>query len=464
MPLEALFAWVDVHRERCVEALRALIRQPSVSAQDHGVKACAELLRSTMASMGIQARVEPTSGQPLVLGEVLGPPEAKTLLLYNHYDVQPADPEDAWTHAPFSAALDGDRIVGRGATDSKGNLMAQLMAVAAWRATAGTPPLHLKFLFDGEEEIGSPSLPDFVEAHPRWLAADGVVSFDGGLSASERPKLQLGSSGTLCVVLRVRGPRFDLHSAKARLVENPAWRLLWALNAIRSPDGRVRVPGFEDDVMPPTPTEQALLDAYPWDDVAEQDQLGVAAFRDGVRGPAALEKLLYEPTCNICGIEAGYNGAGFKAVLPAQASARVECRLVPNQDPQRFAQCLRTHLDREGFADVAFEVVAAVEPNRSPPTDPLVKALVSASRRCYGCEPVIKPRSEASGRQAPWLGQRLGVAGVATGIGPPFWSGHAPNEFMSIDHYLAGIKFAATVWAAFAGADLAPSVQNKEAS
>jgi acetylornithine deacetylase/succinyl-diaminopimelate desuccinylase-like protein len=450
---EAVHALIDERAELYLGWLRAVIRQPSVSSQGRGVAECARLLTRLMAEAGLAGEVAATGGLPAVLGRSpadLADPRAPTLLIYNHYDVQPEDPVGEWLHPPFAAELvpgpGAARIVGRGATDAKGNLICHLAAADAWRAATGRLPVHLRLLFDGEEESGSPSLPAFVERRREDLRCDFALSFDGGFDASNRPSITLGSSGLLFVELVCEGARHDLHSARARLVKSPAWRLIWALASLKGPDERIAIPGFYDAVEPPDARERELLERAGWDDAAQQRALGVDGFLLGVSGVAALERLLFQPTCNVAGIAAGFAGEGTQTVLPRRAVAKLDFRLVYRQDPDDILAKLRRHLDAEGFHDVRIVRAEGIEPSRAPVDSPVVRAVVEAARETYGVEPVVRPRSDASGRQGCWLGERLGVAGVSTGVGPPDWRGHAANEFMTVSHFLQGIHYAANIW------------------
>jgi len=305
----------------------------------------------------------------------------------------------------------------------------------------------LKFLFDGEEESGSPSLPAFVAANTALLAADAALSFDGGFEASNRPQIGCGTSGLLYVEVRVRGAEQDLHSARARLVENPAWRLVWALAALKGPDERVNLPGFYDPIRPVTATERAALERVGWDDTEQQRSLGVTHFLGGVSGSAALERLLFTPTCNIAGFATGWMGAGHKTVLPSRAACRLDFRLVADQQPDDVLSTLRQFLDEHGCADFEIEDMGSIEPARTDLDTPFARLIIDAARQVYGVEPAVRPTADASGRQGVWLGGQLGgIPSAGTGIGPPDWRGHAPDEFITLDHYLDGIKYAATIW------------------
>lgn len=449
--LDAVYAAIDRERERFVGDLQRVVRQPSMSSQGIGVRECAELLVAMMGDLGIDARVMETAGLPVVFGEIRSPlPDAPTLVIYNHYDVQPPEPLDEWHYPPFDAELHDGIIYGRGATDAKGNLLAHLKAIDAFRVAGAPLPCNIKFLFDGEEESGSPSLPAFVAEHTALLAADAALSFDGGFDADDRPHIGFGSSGLLFVEIRVRGARADLHSARARLVENPAWRLVWALSELKGPDGRVNLPGFYDAIRPVTAIDRAALAQTGWNDEAQRRSLGTERFLGGVSGLAAFEQLLFTPTCNIAGFGTGWMGEGHKTVLPSRAACRLDFRLVADQDPNTILAALRRFLDDHGCADFEVEDMGSIEPSRTTLDTPFAAVVIDAARQVYGGEPAVRPTGDASGRQGVWLGGRLGgIPAAGTGVGPPAWRGHAADEFMTVGHYLNGIKYAATIWSLF---------------
>lgn len=450
--LAAVYGAVDRESGRFIADLQRVVRQPSISSQGVGVRECAALLVEMMGDLGIAGEVKETAGLPVVFGEIRAPdPDAPTLVIYNHYDVQPPDPVEEWDFPPFGAEIADGRLIGRGATDAKGNLLAHLKAVDAFRA-AGVPlPCHLKFLFDGEEESGSPSLPAFVAANTDLLAADAALSFDGGFDASNRPQIGFGESGLLYVEIRARGAQKDLHSARARLVPNPAWRLIWALAALKGPDGRINLPGFYEPIRPVTVADRAALARTGWDDEAQRRDLGVDAFLGAVSGLDAFEQLLFTPTCNIAGFGAGWMGEGRKTVLPSRAACRIDFRLVADQDPDTIFASLRQFLDAHDCADFELVRSSGIEPSRTALDNPFAEVVIGAAREVYGGEPAVRPTGDASGRQGVWLGGRLGnIPAAGTGVGPPAWRGHAANEFITLDHYLNGIKYAATIWQRFA--------------
>ncbi|CAN5550300.1 M20/M25/M40 family metallo-hydrolase [soil metagenome] len=447
--LENVYQYVDEHRDQMIEDLQRLVRQKSISSTNTGVRECAELLVEMMGDVGIDAQVMETDGLPAVFGHIQSDrADAPTLLIYTHYDVQPADPEDAWESPPWEARIVGDKMIGRGTTDAKGNLMAHLKAVQALKATSGMP-INVKFIFDGEEESGSRSLPAFLEANKELLQADAALSFDGGFEASNTPHINLGSSGLASVKLHAKGGEKDLHSARARLVPNPAWKLVWALASMKAPDGTITIDGFYDDIEPPTDVERALLENANWDDAAQMENLGVTEFLGGVTGVDALQQLLFTPTCNISGFASGYVGEGSKTLLPSTASVNLDFRLVAKQDPQDIVEKVRRNLKTHGFDDIEVTGGSGVEPSRTSADTPFARTVAEAARRVYGREPRIIPTGDASGRQGVWFATRLGIPGAGSSVGPPDWRGHATNEFMIPSYFIDGVKYAATIWTLF---------------
>lgn len=448
--VDELHEHVAGHWAAHLDALCDLVRRPSRTGHLDEVRPFAEhlvgVLRDTGA--GEAEAVQVDDGAPVVFAAWPGPPGAPVLTLYSHYDVIAVEPLDAWTYPPFGAVREGGRVYGRGTTDAKGNLLALVAAVKTFLAVRGELPCGIRLVADGEEEAGSNNLPLFVDRNADRLAADAVLSFDGGIDPSGVPKIGLGTSGLLYVELRCSGARHELHSARSRLFVNPAWRLAWALASIKDADERVLIAGFDDDVRPPTERDRALMKAMAWSDDVWLSDAGVDGFLTGVSGPEALERLLFRPGLAICGLESGFTGAGPKAVIPTAATAKLEFRIVPDQSPERVRQQLRDHLDRHGFADVEVVTLAAVETAKTDPDSDIVAATVDAARARYGGY-VLKPTEEYAGRQGAWLGQRLGVPGVQTGIGPVGFRGHAADEFITEEHFALGIRYALDILARF---------------
>ncbi|MCM8749948.1 M20/M25/M40 family metallo-hydrolase [Thermomicrobiaceae bacterium CFH 74404] len=444
-------AEVVKHRsEHYIDVLQQLIQIPSVGSRPDFLDRCARRIDTLIEDLGFESRVLPTPACPMVFGQSVPHLNAPTLLLTSHYDVQPAEPVEAWSVPPFEARQLGDKIIGRGATDAKGNLAALLAALDALRRVLGQYPLNIKLLFDGAEERGSPQLDEFLDTHAGLLKADAVVSFDAGFAPTDHPFIWLGSSGMLVLEVQATGSSKDLHSSRARLAPHAGWRLVHALASLRDTSGRITIQGFYDHVRPPDPDEFSILRSYPWDDSAYAEELGISEFPDNVTGIEALRKLLFEPSLTITGLDSGYTGPGWKEVLPAQAIARLEFRLVPNQTADDIYEKVERHFRAHQFEGITVTRLTSTDPTQSALNSPVTEAIMRAAKHVYGKPVAIKPRHESSGRQATWLAGKLGIAGAITGIGPPNWRGHAPDEFMLVPYFDDGIEYVANVILNFA--------------
>jgi acetylornithine deacetylase/succinyl-diaminopimelate desuccinylase-like protein len=435
--VENVLAYIDDHLEETVARLQAFCRQPSIAAQGVGMAEMADLVCRTLQQAGAKAELVPTDGYPIVVGH-LGT-GAKTLMFYNHYDVQPPEPLELWDSPPFAAEIRDGYLYARGVADNKGNLVARLAAVEAWLAVRGQLPLNVLFVVEGEEEIGSPNLGPFAAANRDKLQADGCIWESGYKDTRGRLEILLGVKGILAVDLRVRTVARDLHSSRAAIFDSPAWRLIWALDSLKDRDERILIPGFYDDVLPPDARDRAMLAAWDYDEAGQLAEIGARRFVLGLSGEALKEKLLFQPTCNVCGFHTGYGGPGVKTVMPAEAAAKLDFRLVPNQDPHDLLNKLRAHLDAAGFADVEIEAEGPEFPARTDPDDPLVAAVTSAARRAYGGEPVVMPLMSATGPMYE-LCQRWGLPAAGAGIGWAGSRGHSPNENIRLDDLRQGIR------------------------
>jgi acetylornithine deacetylase/succinyl-diaminopimelate desuccinylase-like protein len=441
--MDDVLAYIDGHLDETIARLQAFCRQPSIAAQGVGMAKMAEMVHGTLLEAGAQVELVPTAGYPVVVGRFCGA-GTKTLMFYNHYDVQPPEPLELWESPPFAAEIRDGHLYARGAADNKGNLIARLAAVEAWLAVRGELPLNVLFVVEGEEEIGSPNLGRFAEENAEKLGADGCIWESGYKDTKGRLEILLGVKGILAVDLRVRTANRDLHSANAAIVESPAWRLIWALGSLKGTDERIRIPGFYDDVRAPDERDRAMLAAWDFDEAGQLAEIGMGRFVLGLTGESVKEKLLFQPTCNVCGFHTGYGGPGVKTVLPAEASAKLDFRLVPDQDPHDLLGKLRAHLDAQGFGDVEIHAEGPEFPARTDPGDPLVGAVVEAARQAYGADPVVKPLMAATGPMYE-LCQRWGLPAAGAGIGWAGSRGHSPNENVRLDDLRQGIKHIALI-------------------
>ncbi|ADI14076.1 M20/M25/M40 family metallo-hydrolase [Truepera radiovictrix] len=449
--LEAVFDKIDQNAQLYTTWLQELCRQPSVAAQNRGMAETAALVARLLEAVGARAERVPTAGFPVVYGELQqGAPGARTLAFYNHYDVQPEDPLEAWDSPPFAAEIRGGHLYARGAADNKGNLAARLAAVHAYRQV-GALPVNLKFIVEGEEEIGSPNIAAFAAAHPDKVRADGCVWEFGYKNPDGQLQVSLGVKGMCYVELRVRGANTDLHSANAAVVENPAWRLVWALATLKGTDERVLIEGFYDRVLPPSAEEVALLDEMAYNEAETLEQLGLGSFLGGRTGRDLKEALVFGPTCTICGLSAGYSGPGTKTVLPATASAKLDFRLVPDQDPHEVLAALRRHLDARGFGDIEVTPYSLEHPAKTDLGAPLIETVLAQARRVYGREATVNRLSPGTGPMYP-LCQAQGVPAVSFGVGHAGSNNHAPNENIALQDFIDGIKMVAAVIHGFGAA------------
>lgn len=446
--MEKIFSYIDHHFNRFIDELFILLRQPSISARWEGVEECSQLLTGMMEKIGIRTRIIPMGGRrnpPLVYGEVLNPAARHTLLIYGHFDVQPPEPLEAWDSPPFQPAIRGGRIYGRGSADNKGQFFCHLKAIEAVEACGSKIPVNVKFLLDPEEEVGSPSLMDFCAAHKELFAADMALNCDGPMDSSGRPRLSFGNRGVLYVEVNARGANRDLHSGNfGGPVPNPAWRLVEFLSTLRHADGRVAVEGFYDHIVPPTPEEKEMMARIPFDEKKFMAQYGLQRFA----GPAEIspvEKIMFHPTLNICGITSGYGGEGSKTVLPCKAMLKLDMRLVVNQDPQDIFRKFTAHARKNGFEDLEIKTLNFYHPSRTAVDHPMAPQFVTAIRQGFEQEPVLVP---AGGGSFPGAAIRnvLGIPILSVPYGNADENNHAPNENLAIDCFKKGIRTTAALF------------------
>jgi acetylornithine deacetylase/succinyl-diaminopimelate desuccinylase-like protein len=434
-------AYVEANRERFLAELQDFCRQPSIAAQNVGMREMADKVLARLHKLGADARlVEVGDGAPVVYAEIGSGP--RTLMIYDHYDVQPAEPLDLWESGPWEAAIRNGKVFARGAADNKGNLVNRIQAVEAYLATISPLPLKIKFVVEGEEEIGSAHLPQFVRENRALLeGVDGCLWEFGGKDINERPQLWCGLKGDVYVELHAHGAKRDLHSAYAAIVGDPAWRLTWALATLKDAEDRILIDGFMSHVRPPTAAEVEALKTIPFDEEKERTALGIPAFINDRTGVDLVKKYLYEPTCTICGLYSGYVGQGSKTVLPNHAFAKIDFRLVPNLSPDLVVDLLKKHLARRGFDDIQVTPVeTGLEVARSPLDSTIVRAAVEAAKAVYPNEPIVYPTSAGSGPMYR-LCQALGIPAVSAGCGWHDSRGHAPNESIRIVDYFEGMLF-----------------------
>jgi acetylornithine deacetylase/succinyl-diaminopimelate desuccinylase-like protein len=443
--MDDLYAYIDEHADEYLDLLIRLGRQPSISAQNVGIDEMRALVIETLQEAGLQARpLEGEGGPPAVFGELRGASD-RTILFYDHYDVQPPEPLELWETEPFVPTVRDGKLYGRGIADNKGPFASRVAAIKAWQAVRGPLPVSVKFFVEGEEEIGSPHIVPMLERNRETLRADGCIWEHGGVNWAGTPYIKLGLKGMLYLQLDVKGAARDIHSSEAVRVPNPVWELVWALNTLRDRDENILIEGFYDDVAPPSEADLAAARAVPSDEADLKKAWGFERFVKHLTGPDLRIHTYFQPTCNIAGIVAGYTGEGAKTVLPSRAHAKIDFRLVPNQSPADIAEKVRRHLDRHGFGHVMIRPDwHGVNPTRTPADHPWVKVVAEAGRKVYRRETVIEPTSLGSGPM--WnFRHMLELPIASSGSSYPNSGAHAPNEHIRIADFVSAVKHAATI-------------------
>jgi len=442
------------HRQSFEDDLCQWLRMASVSADRKyagEIRRAAQWAQNRLGGLGLSAELIETAGHPIVYAESPPVPGAPTVLVYGHYDVQPADPLDQWTTPPFEPTIRDGNLYARGATDDKGQVLTHIHSTQAWLETVGRLPVQLKFLIEGEEEVGSESLNRLLETAADKLACDVVVISDSSQFGPGQPAITYGLKGIAYFELRLKGPKNDLHSGTfGGGVTNPANALARMLAALVDDQGRVQVPGFYDDVLPLSDRERAQFAALPFDEQAFMDRIGVQAVTGEV-GYTTLERRWARPTCDINGLWGGYQGEGGKTVLPSTAGAKFSFRLVPRQDPHRVAAGLRELLTRICPPGIRMELI---EMHGAPGVvvsldSPYIQAATRALELGFGRPPVYI-REGGSIPIVNTFFERLGADSLLLGWGLDDDNAHGPNEKFSLADFHRGIRASAYLWQEFA--------------
>ena len=438
----AFDAAVEAQAGDVLAQLAALCRIPSVSAErGPAMLDAAAFVQTLCTAAGVATKpADQPAGPPIIIGRA-GSGE-RCLMIYNHYDVQPPDPLDEWLSPPFEPQVRDGKLYARGASDNKGDLVARLAAIRFYQETVGPLPLRVLYIIEGEEEIGSPFLFRFGEEQGTLLSeADGCLWEFGSKNADENPVICLGVKGMAAFDLRVRTATMDAHSGNGGIFPNAAWRLTEALDSLRAPDGRVIIDGLLDHVRQPTEVEERLLESVPFNHVALQASYGFSnGLLGGLTGAAAVRRWLMEPALNVNGLVSGYSGPGSKTVIPAQATAKMDMRLVPELTPQIAFGLLREHLDRRGFSDV--EIIDHNDylmPWRTSPDSAIARAVTASISQVSALPPIVQPTSPGSGPMWELCG-RNGVPVASAGVSWQDSHVHAPNESIRIADFVEGIK------------------------
>ncbi|MBM6581897.1 M20/M25/M40 family metallo-hydrolase [Microvirga sp. BT689] len=448
--LQDIYDYIDRNADEAIADLQELVRQPSISAQNVGLRDCAELVQRQMLRDGLDAQLhELDGGPPVIFGHMTTDTSAKTMLCYSHYDVQPPEPIEAWSHGgPWSGAVVDNVLYGRGATDNKSGVLAFNKAAKAFLIVRGRLPVNLKFIIEGEEEIGSIHLGPWVECNKALLEADGMHCLDGSVdTATLLPDVDLGLKSVLFVELVARGAKSDVHSLNFPLLPSPAWDLVRALGTIMDDQRRILIEDWYEGLyeLEDEDEEQLRAKAARVDLDALRREWGIDRFALGRDGIDAIRARTYEPTANIQGLVAGYTGPGMKTIVPNEARAKLDFRLIPNIDPAKAVERLRRHLSKHGFGHI--EVIAresAEPPYKISVKEDMSQAVIAAAHRVWGEAPIVNGVS-AEGT----ILRHVWIPCVLTGFANPGANLHAPDENIRIDNYIRGIKYAAAIMEEF---------------
>ncbi|HEX7544584.1 MAG TPA: dipeptidase [Candidatus Limnocylindrales bacterium] len=453
---QELESYLDRTQGQRLESLKALLRIPSISgipAHAPDCRAAAEFVAADMKAVGLEhVEVAETGGHPVVYGDWLSAAGRPTVLVYGHYDVQPADPLELWDSPPFEPVVRDGRMLARGAADDKGQIHMHLRAIEALLATRGALPINLKVIFEGEEESSSIHLDAWLEANRERLKADFAVISDTSFFEGNLPSITVSLRGLTYFQLDVFGSRLDLHSGGyGGAVDNPVNALCQIVAALKRPDGRVSVPGFYDDVAEPSQLDREALARLPFDEEAYRDSIGVPALI-GEPGYTILERLGLRPTLDVNGIWGGFEGEGPKTIIPAHAHAKISCRLVANQDPDHVFELVAGYIAKIAPKTIRYSIqrLGDGKPSVTPIDHPATQAAARAIAATFGCAPLYA-REGGSVPVCASFESILGLPTVLLGFAPPDGQFHAPNEWLSMANYETGILTIARYWGEVAG-------------
>ena len=424
---------IDTHMADLVSELQTLIRQPSVSAKNEGIEECAQLVKKMLKKSGIKSEIlKMKNVAPIVYGEIKSKKNPnKTLMFYNHYDVQPADPFDLWDDPPFSGKIKGNKIFGRGSSDDKGELITRIKAVEACLKTTGDVPCNIKFVIEGEEETGSAHIDQYLKKYQKKFSCDGVIWEFGYVDSKNRPIIGLGMKGLLYVELSVMESIRDAHSSLAVLIKNPAWRLIEAIQTLRDSDGKILIKDWYKETTPLSKNDLEIISKEPFDEQSFKKEFGVKSFVGNLHGLNAKKALVGGATCNIAGFVSGYIGDGAKTVLPGNALVKIDFRLVPKMDPKKQALRLKKHLKSKGFGDISVKIYHGEAAARTNPSDPFVTKVKEAADQSFG-QSILNVSNAGTGPMHSFVNV-LHAPCISIGSTYMFSRIHSPNEFARID-------------------------------
>jgi len=425
---------IDSNLNNLILDLQTLIRQPSVSAKNEGIEECAKLVKKLLKKSGLKSEILRLKKgvAPIVYGEIKSKQNpTKTLMFYNHYDVQPAEPFDLWDYPPFSGTRKGNKIFGRGATDDKGELITRIKAVEAYLKTTGDVPCNIKFVIEGEEETGSAHIEEYLKKYKKKFSCNGVIWEFGYVDAKNRPIIGLGMKGLLYVELSIKESIIDAHSSLAVLIKNPAWRLIDAIKTLRDSNGKILINDWYKEVVPFSKKDLELIRQEPFDENVFKKEFGIKSFVGDKKGMDAKKALVGGATCNIAGFISGYTGDGAKTVLPGDALVKIDFRLIPKMDPKKQVMRLKKHLKSKGFSDVKIKIFHGEAAARTSSSEPFVAQVKEAADKSFG-KSILNVSNAGTGPMYPFV-DILKAPCISIGSTYMFSRIHSPNEFARVD-------------------------------
>ena len=442
-------SYIDANQQRFIEELFQFLRIPSISTDDENkddVHKAAEFIVGKLNELGFaKVQIHPTKGHPIVYGEYLQAGDDKpTVLIYGHYDVQPPDPIDLWDNPPFEPTIKDNKVYARGSADDKGQLYIHIKSIESILKTNGKLPVNVKFILEGEEEIGSTHLVPFIEEHKNLLSCDMVLISDTAMFAKDTPSITYGLRGLAYMEILLTGPNRDLHSGVyGGAVDNPANVLCEMIAKLRGEDGRILIPGFYDKVKPLTDEEKEEYSRLPFDESEYKKDLGISEVK-GEKGYTTLERASARPTLDVNGLWSGYQGQGAKTVLPAKAGAKVSMRLVPDQDPKEIAQLFRDYVNKLAPKTVNVEIIEhhGGHPSVVDINFYGIQAAAEAFEHVYGKKPLFSREGGSIPIVADFQ-KILGVDSILMGFSLDSDAIHSPNEHFSLTDFVRGIKTSA---------------------
>jgi acetylornithine deacetylase/succinyl-diaminopimelate desuccinylase-like protein len=426
-----------------LEVLKQYLKFPTVSAQNMAIPETVQFVVNMIEDADGEAEIfDDLGGNPVIFGFFPAGSNGdatKTLLFYNHYDVQPPDPLDEWESEPFEPTIRDGKLFARGVADNKGDLVARLTAIKVLQNVQGGLPCNIKFLIEGEEEIGSPNLAPYLEKYRDRFQADACIWEFGGKDEQDRISMVAGIKGMAYLELTCLGADIDMHSSVGAYVDNAAWRLVQALATMKNQQNEILVEGFFDGVEEPSDSVKQAVLALPFNEEAVLNLYGLKRpLITKAKSEDPREAMVLQPTMTICGLVSGYTGEGAKTVLPKSAKAKIDCRLVPGQDPNHILQCVQNHIEKQGFHDIKVTMVNGQKAYRSDFNHPFISHVMDTATQVYGKEGILAPNSAGTGPMYEF-GEKLQLPIVSTGVGWVGSKAHAPNECIKLKDFEDGI-------------------------